>query len=111
MPGITMTLGKDVSVSGISNAVDLTHSESAATYDTTKKGDTYRRILKGWIEDSITVNCNDAPGCARGDAVTISYNCPSGQNVSAKYLVVKVTKNEPLDGIVTYDVELQRGVQ
>lgn len=107
----TLTLGKDISVTGISNAVDLTHSESAATYDTTKKGDSYRKIVKGWIEDTITVNCNDAPGCARGNVVTISYTNPSGDAVSAKYLVVKVTKNEPLDGIITYDVELSRGVQ
>jgi hypothetical protein len=108
---VTMTLGKDVSVTGIANAVDLTHSESAATYDTTKKGDTYRRIVKGWIESTITVNCIDAPGCARGDSVTIAYTCASGFVESAKYLVVKVTKNEPLDGIITYDVELSRGVQ
>lgn len=107
----TMVLGKDVSVTGVSNVVELTHSENAATYDTTKKGDSYRKILKGWIEDTITVNCNDAPGCARGDAVTISYTCASGFTTSAKYLVTKVTRNEPLDGIITYDVELSRGVQ
>jgi hypothetical protein len=109
MPAIA--LGKDVTVTGISNAVELNHSETAATYDTTKKGDSYHKIVKGWIESTISVNCNDAPGCAKGDAVTVGYTCPAGFTESAKFLVVKVTKNEPLDGIITYDVELTRGVQ
>ena len=110
MAGIS--LGKDVAVTGISNVTDVTIDESAAEYDVHKRGDTYTKIVKGWIDQTVDVTCNDAPGTTKGATVTLTHQSNGGFPLSAvKYLVTKVGKTEPLDGIITYSVSLVRARQ
>lgn len=107
-----ISLGKDVTVTGISNVTDVTIDESAAEYAVHKRGDTYTRIVKGWVEQTVEVTCNDPPGCAKGSTVTLTHASTGGFQLSAvKYLVTKVAKTEPLDGICTYSVSLVRARQ
>ena len=72
MPGsVTITLGKDVTVTGISNARSCTVSSSASDVDVTKFGDTSRKFRKALIEQTIEVECVDAPGVSIGGVFTI----------------------------------------
>jgi len=110
MAGIS--LGKDVTVTGISNVTDVTIDELAAEYAVHKRGDTYTKIVKGWIDQTVEVSCNDTPGCVKGGTVTLTHASSGGFPLTGvKYLVTKVAKTEPLDGIVTFSVSLTRARQ
>ena len=107
-----VSLGKDVTVTGISNVTDVTIDESAAEYAVHKRGDTNTKIVKGWIDQTVEVTCNDAPGTTKGATVTLTHASAGGFQLTAvKYLVTKVAKTEPLDGICTYSVSLVRARQ
>ena len=103
MPGSTsIQLGKDVTLTGISNARSCTVTSSASEIDTTSlSGATHRRFSKGLAEQTIEFECTDAPGCASGDTITIGGTNTGG---NASYIVTSVAQSEPIDGIVTYTV-------
>lgn len=101
MPGaFTILLGKDVTITGVSNARSCTVTSSASEIDVTKFGDTNRKYRRGLIEQSIEVECVDTPGVDAGDTFTISGT----QTGDVTYICTGVVRDEPLDDIITYKV-------
>lgn len=108
MPGqsVNVTLGKDVTITGVNNARSCTVTNSASDVDVTKFGDTSRKFRKALIEQTIEVECVDSPGVVAGDTFTISGT----ETGNATYICTKVAESQPLDGIVTYAVSGSRTV-
>jgi len=112
MAGETITLAKDATFTGISNVRDATLTTTYTEIDKTKKGDSERKIIKGWATLTLEVTCVDAPGCAAGGVVTVSSGNANGHYLSSvEFLVTSVAQSEPLDDIITYTVSATRGIQ
>lgn len=105
MPSIT--LGKDVSITGVGNARSFTVSNSANSIDVTAFGDTQRRFRKSMIEQTIEVECVDGPGVDAGDEFTITGTGTG----DAKYICTSVKQDDPIDGIKTWTVSGSRSIQ
>lgn len=103
----TIILGKDVAISGVSNARSATVTNSASEVDCTKFGDTARKFKKALIEQTIEVECVDDPGVEAGGTFTISGT----QTGNATYICTNVAESDPIDGIKTYTVSGSRGIQ
>ena len=101
---MAVTLGKDVTITGISNARSVTVNNTAAEVDVTKLGDTSRKFRKALIEQTVEVECVAAPGVTVGNTFTLSG--PSTGNV--KYVVTNVAEADPIDGIKTFTVSGSR---
>ena len=107
MPGsVTITLGKDVVITGVSNARSATVSSSASDVDVTKFGDTSRKFRKALIEQTIELECVDAPGVSVGATFTVGGTSTG----NATYICTNVAESQPLDGIITYTVSGSRTV-
>lgn len=104
----TVTLGKDVTITGVSNARSCTVTSSAAEVDVTKFGDTSRKFRKALIEQTCELECVDDPGVDAGDTFTLS-GVQTGNN--AEFIVTSVAKSDPIDGIATYTVSATRTEQ
>jgi hypothetical protein len=106
MPETTTTvqLGKDVTITGVTNARSATVTNSASDIDVTKLGDTSRKFRKALIEQTIEVECVDVPGVTVGSSFTVSGTTTG----NATYICTSLGKSEPLDGIVTYTVSGSR---
>jgi hypothetical protein len=104
---MSVTLGKDVSISGIANARSVTVNNTAAEVDVTKLGDTSRKFRKAMIEQTVEVECVDDPGVDVGSEFTLSGS--STGNV--KYVVTNVAEADPIDGIKTFTVSASRTIQ
>lgn len=103
---VTIVLGKDVTITGISNARSCTVSHSASEIDVTKLGDTSRKFRKAMIEQTVEIECVDAPGVSIGGTFTLGGTVTG----NATYVVTNIGRSEPLDGIVTYTVSGSRTV-
>lgn len=101
---VTITLGKDVTITGVNNARSVTVNNSAAEVEVTKFGDASRKYRKALIEQTIEVECVDDPGVVVGDEFTMSGT----QTGDATYVVMNVAEADPLDGIKTYTVSASR---
>lgn len=101
---VTVQLGKDVVISGVSNARSATVSSSASEIDATKFGDTSRKFRKGLIEQTIEIECVDDPGVSAGVTFTIGGTSTG----NATYVCTSVAESAPIDGIVTYTVSATR---
>lgn len=97
---VNVTLGKDVVITGVNNARSCTVTNSASDVDVTKFGDTSRKFRKALIEQTIELECVDAPGVTIGGTFTIT-GTSSG---NATYICTNIAQSQPLDGIVTYTV-------
>lgn len=104
MPTTTVTLGKDVTITGVSNARSCTVTSSASEIDVTKFGDTSRKYKKALIEQTVELECVDAPGVSAGGTFTLSGPTTG----AATFVVTSVARSEPIDGIVTYTVSGSR---
>ena len=104
----TVTLGKDVTIGGVSNARSCTVNNSAAEVDVTKFGDTSRKFRKAMIEQTCELECVDAPGVDAGDTFTLT-GTDTGTGVV--YIVTSVAESDPIDGIKTYTVSATRTEQ
>jgi len=104
MPTFTVSLGKDATLSGLSNARSATVSNSASEVDVTKFGDTSRKFRKALIEQTIEVECVDSPGATIGGTFTVTGT----QTGNATYIVTGISRSDPLDGISTYTVSGSR---
>jgi hypothetical protein len=96
----TITLGKDVTVSGVSNARSCTVTNTASEVDVTKFGDTSRKFRKALIEQTVEVECVDAPGVTIGGTFAITGTTTG----NATYICTNIAESQPLDGIVTFTV-------
>lgn len=101
---MAITLGKDVSITGVANARTVTVNNSASEVDVTKLGDTSRKFRKAVIEQTVEVECVDDPGVDVGDTFTLAG---SGTG-NVKYVVTSVAQSEPIDGIITFTVSASR---
>lgn len=104
----TVTLGKDVTIGGVSNARSCTVNNSAAEVDVTKFGDTSRKFRKAMIEQTCELECVDDPGVVAGDTFTLTG---TDTGASVVYVVTTVAKSDPIDGISTYTVSATRTEQ
>ena len=101
MPGsVTVTLGKDVTITGVSNARSCTVTSSASDVDVTKFGDTSRKFRKALIEQTIELECVDAPGVNVGETFVITGT----ETGDATYICTNVAQSQPLEGIIAYTV-------
>lgn len=103
----TITLGKDVAITGVNNARSCTVTNTASEVDVTKFGDTSRKFRKALIEQTCEVECVDDPGVEAGDEFTLAGT----QTGAATYIVTSVKEDDPIDGIKTYTVSAARAVQ
>ncbi len=103
---VEITLGKDVTITGVTNARSCTVTNSASEVDVTKFGDTSRKFRKALIEQTIELECVDAPGVSIGGTFTISGT----QTGNATYICTNIAKSQPLDGIETFTVSGSRTV-
>lgn len=106
MPSFTVSLGKDATISGVSNARSCTVSSSASEVDVTKFGDTSRKFKKAMIEQTVEVECVDSPGVTIGNTFTLTGTTTG----NATYIVTGITRSDPLDGISTFTVSGARTV-
>jgi hypothetical protein len=104
----TVTLGKDVTIGGVSNARSCTVNNSAAEVDVTKFGDTSRKFRKAMIEQTCELECVDDPGVDAGDTFTLTG---TDTGASVVYIVTSVAESDPIDGIKTYTVSATRTEQ
>lgn len=104
---VEITLGKDVTVTGVTNARSATVTNSASDVDVTKFGDTSRKFRKALIEQTVELECVDAPGVSIGGTFTIGGT----QTGNATYVCTNVAQSQPLDGIITFTVSGTRTVQ
>lgn len=101
---MAITLGKDVTITGITNARSVTVNNTANEVDVTKFGDTTRKFIKALVEQTVEVECVDDPGVEVDDTFTLN-GTDTGNVV---YVVTNVARSEPIDGIITYTVSAQR---
>ena len=104
----TVTLGKDVTIGGVSNARSCTVNNSAAEVDVTKFGDTSRKFRKAMIEQTCELECVDDPGVDAGDTFTLTG---TDTGASVVYIVTSVAPSGPVDIIKTYTVSATRPQQ
>ena len=69
---MSIQLGSGITIGGVANARSFTVSNTATEIDITKFGDTERNYRKGIIEQTIEVECVDAPGVTVGGTFTIT---------------------------------------
>lgn len=102
---MAVTLGKDVTITGISNARSVTVNNSGNEVDVTKFGDTSRKFRKTLIEQTVEVECVDAPGVSIGGTFTLG-GTDTGDTV--EFIVTNITRSDPIDGIRTFTVSASR---
>lgn len=101
---VTVVLGKDVTITGVTNARSCTVTNSASEVDVTKFGDTARRFRKSMIEQTVELECVDDPGVEAGDTFTLGGTVTG----NVEYIVTSVKEDDPIDGIKTYTVSASR---
>lgn len=101
---MAITLGKDVTITGITHARSVTVNNTANEVDVTKFGDTTRKFIKALAEQTLEVECVDNPNVAPGDTFTLAGT----DTGNITYVVTTVSRSEPIDGIITYTVSAQR---
>jgi hypothetical protein len=101
---MAVTLGKDVTVGGISNARSVTVNNSGNEVDVTKFGDNRRKVVKALIEQTVEVECVDDPAVTIGGTFTLS----GPQTGLITYIVTNIGRSDPIDGIRTFTVSGSR---
>ena len=101
---MAVTLGKDVTITGIANARSVTVNNSASEIDVTKFGDTSRKFRKALVEQTVEVECVDDPGVTAGNTFTLGGT----DTGNTEYVVTSVAKADPIDGIQTWTVSASR---
>lgn len=101
---MSVTLGKDVNVSGVQGARSVTVNSSASEVDVTALGDSSRKFRKALVEQTVEIECVEDPGVEAGDSLTIGGTSTGNAN----FIVTSVAASAPVDGIVTYTVSASR---
>lgn len=102
---MAITLGKDVTITGLTGARSVSVTNSAAEVDVTKFGDTSRKFRKAMIEQTVEVECVDDPGVAAGASFSLG-GVTTGNAV--EFIVTSVSRSDPIDGIRTFTVSASR---
>ena len=100
---VTFSLGKDATITGVTNADvrSVTATVEATQVDVTKRGDTSRKFKTGFKEASIEIEMLDDPPSG-GDEISITH---ANSGISGTFIVTSVARSEPLDDVVTYNVQ------
>lgn len=104
---MAVTLGKDVTVTGINNARSITVTSSAGEIDCTAFGDSQRKYRKQLVEQTVEVECVDSPGVTLGGTFTLGGT----DTGDVTFIVTSIAQNEPIDDIVTFTVSASRTTQ
>jgi hypothetical protein len=106
---MAVTLGKDVTVTGVSHARSITINNSANEVDCTAFSDGatgFRKYKKALIEQTVEIECVDEPGVTIGNTFTLAGNgLITGLQ---KYVVTNISRSDPIDGIRTFTVSASR---
>ena len=107
---MAVTLGKDVTVTGLANARSITINNSANEVECTAFSDGaagFRKYKKALIEQTVEVECVDAPGVNVGGTFTLTHTgLATAEN--AKFVVTNIATADPIDGIQTITVSATR---
>jgi len=107
---MAVTLGKDVTVTGLTGVRSITINNTANEVDVTAFSDGstgFRKFKKALIEQSLEVECVDAPGVNIGASFTLSHTgLSTGETI--EYVITNIARSEPIDGITTYTVSATR---
>jgi len=109
---MAVTLGKNVTVSGVTNARSVTINNSANEVDCTAFSDGstgFRKYKKALIEQTCELECVDDPGVTIGGTFTLGGTGLTTGLVT--YVITNIGKSDPLDGILTYTVSASRTTQ
>jgi hypothetical protein len=101
---MAVTLGKDITISGVSNARSFTVTGTATEVDVTKFGDTSKKFKKPFADITVEVECVDAPGVAAGGTFTLGGTSLG----SHTFICTGVSEESPIDGITTFTVSGSR---
>ena len=104
---MAITLGKDVTITGVTNARSCTVSNSASEIDVTSFADGatgFRKYKKAMIEQTVELECVDDPGVEIGDTFTLAGTATG----NVVYVVTNIAESDPIDGIRTFTVSGSR---
>ena len=104
---MAITLGKDVVITGVSNARSCTVSSSASEIDVTTFADGsagFRKYKKALIEQTVELECVDEPGVDIGATFTLA----GADTGNVAYIVTNIAESDPIDGIKTFTVSGSR---
>lgn len=107
---MAVTLGKDVTVSGISNARSITINNTGNEVDVTSFADGatgFRKFKKALIEQTLEVECTDEPGVSIGGTFTLGHT-GLATSEGVEFVVTNVGRSDPIDGIRTFTVSATR---
>lgn len=107
---MAITLGKDVTITGLTGARTITLNNTANEIDVTTFADGsagFRKFKKALIEQTIEVECVDDPGVAIGASFTLT-DTGLATNSGVEYVVTNIARGEPIDGIQTFTVSASR---
>lgn len=107
---MAITLGKDVTITGLTGARTITLNNTANEIDVTSFADGsagFRKFKKALIEQTIEVECVDDPGVAIGASFTLT-DTNLATNNGIEYVVTNIARSEPIDGIQTFTVSASR---
>jgi hypothetical protein len=107
---MAVTLGKDVTVTGLTGVRSITLNNAANEIEVTTFADGvagYRKFKKALIEQTVEVECVEDPGVAVGASFTLT-DTNLATNSSTKYVITNITRAEPIDGIMTFTVSASR---
>lgn len=107
---MAVTLGKDVTITGLTGARSITLNNNAAEVDVTSFADGstgFRKFKKALIEQTIEVECVDSPGVNIGASFTLT-DTNLATNNAIEYVVTNIARSEPIDGITTFTVSASR---
>lgn len=107
---MAITLGKDVTVTGLTGARTISINNTGNEIDVTTFADGsagFRKFKKALIEQTIEVECVDTPGVNIGASFTLT-DTGLATNNGVKYVVTNIARAEPIDGIQTFTVSASR---
>jgi len=107
---MAVTLGKDVTVTGLTGVRSITINNTANEVDVTAFSDGatgFRKFKKTLIEQSLEVECVDEPGVNIGATFTLAHTgLATGETI--EYVITNIGESDPIDGIKTFTVSATR---